>query len=167
MKKKIYPKIFIFLLMVICCESFDYVYVDNYTFQKQLSNISNGFVSVVLQIDPTKDDNNKKYVAPGKIIIEKVLIKNTTKSLEMIHLILEITKKNQRYSGEGWYPTYKIFIKYPDRFLFFFPSKKFLGVILDFKNSIIFIEGRKFVFNEQEAKLLQTTLDFLLNMPSP
>ncbi len=40
-----------------------------------------------------------------------------------------------------------------------------MAILFDFKNSILFIEGRKFVFNEQEAKLLQTKLEYLLNKP--
>jgi len=154
-------------LMVICCESFDYVYVDNYTFQKQLSNINNGFVAVVLQIDPTKENTNMTYVVPGQIIREKVSEKKTSVSSELIQLILEVINRNQKDTSNRWYPTYKIFIKYSDRFLYIIPFKKYISVIFDFKNSIVFIEGRAFVFNEKETELLKAKLDYLLNNPSP
>lgn len=146
-------------------ESFDYVYVDDKTFIRQLSYIKEGFVSIVLLIDPTKKNIATNYTAPGRIIQEGVIGKETPVSTELIKLILDITKRNLREKGERWYPKYKIYIKYKDRFLFIIPVEKHLGVIFDFKNSILFIEGRKFVFTEQEAKALQVKLGFLLNMP--
>jgi hypothetical protein len=80
----------------------------------------------------------------------------------LIQLVLEIIKKNQRYHREEWYPTYDLYIKYSDRYLYIIPVEKHLSIIFDFKNSIIFIEGRKFVFGEHEAKLLQAKLDSFL-----
>jgi hypothetical protein len=165
MKKGLFLRLFPYILIIIFCEAFDYVYVDNQTLKRQLSFIANGFVSVVLQIDPSNKNTASNYTAPGRVIKDRVFEKKNMTSVELIQLISEISKRNQRYSGEGWHPTFKIFIKYTDKFLFFIPSKKYLGIIFDFRNSIIFIEGRKFVFKEQEARLLQEKLDFLLNKP--
>jgi hypothetical protein len=167
MKKQKYFKYILFLMIIVFCASFDYVYVDNKTFHRQLSYIKNGFVSIVLQIDPTKEDTSRNYAAPGKIIKEKVFKKKDQISSELIKGILDVTKRNNRYSGEGWYPTFEIYIKFTDRLLFIIPSAKNLLILFDFKNSIVFIEGRKFVFNAQEAELLKANLDYLLNNPSP
>lgn len=147
---------------MISCESFDYVYVDNKTFDKQLLCLKEGFVEVVLKIDPTQKDTSKRYATAGQITKEKIIGNKTSISSELIQLILDIIIRNQRYKGKGWYPTYDLYIKYTDRFLYVIPLEKKLSVIFDFKNSIIFIEGRKFVFGEHEAKLLQEKLDSFL-----
>lgn len=162
MKRKIYQKYLFFLLMIIFCESFDYVYVDNKTFQRQLSYLNNGFVAIVLQVDPSKKNINMNYAAPGKIIYERILSKKTAASSELIQLILKISKKNKRYIGGGWHPIYDIYIKYTDKLLYFIPKEKYMSVLLDFENSIAFIEGRKFVFDELESKLLQIKLTEVL-----
>ena len=153
----------LFLLIgMISCESFDFVYVDNKTFHQQLSYLKEGFVDVVLKIDPTKEDTSKKYATAGQITQEKIIGNKTVISTELIQLILDTIKRNQRYNGKGWYPTYNLYITYTDRFLYIIPVEKYLSIIFDFKNSIIFLEGRKFVFDELEAKLLQEKLDSLL-----
>jgi hypothetical protein len=161
-KIALFLNILFFLTGMISCESFDYVYVDNKTFLKQLSYLKEGFVDVVLKIDPTKQDISKKYATAGQITKEKMVENRTMISSELIQLILEIIKKNQKYDGKGWYPTYDLYIKYSDRFLFIIPVEKHLSVIFDFKNSMIFIEGRKFVFGEPEARSLQAKLDSFL-----
>jgi hypothetical protein len=151
-----------FVIGMISCEPFDYVYVDNKGFHKHLSYLKEGFVDVVLIIDPTLKDTGKKYATAGRITKEKIIGNKTLISTELIQLILEIIKRDQRYDGKGWYPTYHLYIKYTDRFLYVIPQEKILPVIFDFKNAIVFIEGRKFVFGEHEAKLLQAKLDTLL-----
>lgn len=161
MKKIVFINLF-FLIGIVSCESFDYVHVDNRTFYRQLLYLNNGFVAVVLKIDPKKEDDSINYSAPGKIIKEIVFEKKSVASSELIQLVLDIIKKNHRYTGEGWYPTYKLYIKYTDRFLYVIPLEKYLAAIFDFKNSIIFVEGRKFIFNQAEAELLKEKLDSLL-----
>jgi hypothetical protein len=163
MKKNIlFLNILFFLIGMISCESFDYVYVDNKTFHKQLLYLKEGFVEVVLKIDPAKKDISEKYATAGQITKEKIIGNKTIVSTELIQIVLDIVKRNQGYNGKGWYPTFDIYIKYSVRFLYIIPQEKYLSVIFDFKNSIIFIEGRKFVFDEHEAKLLQAKLDSLL-----
>lgn len=153
----------LFLLIgMISCDSSDYAYMNNRTFEKQVSYLRGGFVEVVLKIDPTIQDTSKKYATAGLITKEKIIENRTEISSELIQLILDIVEINQRYSGKGWYPTYNLYIKYTDRILYIIPQKKYLSIIFDFRNFILFIEGRKFVFGEYEAKLLQERLDSIL-----
>lgn len=100
----------VFLTGIIFCESFDYVYVDDNTLHRQLSYIKNGFVAIVLQIDPTQKNTSKNYATAGKIIKEKIIQQKVTTSTELIQLILNVIKRNQKFSGEGWYPIYDVYI---------------------------------------------------------
>jgi hypothetical protein len=165
MKNNFIFPFFLFLIVFIFCESFDYVYIDDNKLRSQLSYLKNGYVAVVLQIDPKKEDISTNYAAPGKIIKEKVFKKESMASSELIRMVLEITRKKYKYSGDEWHPTYMMYIKFTDRFFFIIPIKKYLSLIFDFNNSILFIEGRKFIFDEKEAKILKKKLDCLLNMP--
>lgn len=147
---------------MIVCESCDYVYVDNNAFHKQLSFLKGGIVEIVLKIDPNKNDISKKYATAGLITKEKIIRNETMISPEFVQLILDVIKKDQRYNGKEWYPTYHIYIKYTDKILYVIPHEKYLSVIFDLKNSIIFIEGRRFVFGEHEARLIQEKLESFL-----
>jgi hypothetical protein len=76
-KIALFLNILFFLIGMISCESFDYVYVDNKTFLKQLSYLKEGFVEAVLKIDPTKKDISKKYATAGQITKEKIIENRT------------------------------------------------------------------------------------------
>jgi hypothetical protein len=161
--KKIKLVLYLLILMgMFSCDSFDFVYLDKSSFNRQVYLFKNGFVSVVLQIDPTKKNTSEIYVAPGRITKEKIVGRKTLSSSELIQMISDIIRRNKKPTGKEWHPTYQVYIKYTDRFLFVIPSKKYALFIFDFKNSNIFIEGRKFEFSENEAEFFQKNLDSLL-----
>lgn len=150
------------LMGIFSCDSFDFVYLDKNSFDRQVYLFKNGFVEVVLQIDPTKKNTSEIYVAPGRITKEKVVGRMTIASSDLIQMISDIIRRNKKPTGKEWHPTYEVYIKYTDRFLYVIPSEKYALLIFDFKNSNIFIEGRKFEFSENEAESFQTNLDSLL-----
>ncbi len=165
MGKKISLIFFFYLLIILCfsCDSFYYVYVDDKTLERQLSYLNNGFVEIILEIDPTKNKLSENYVTPGQIRKEVILKNKTITSSELVQLILNVYNENRRYSNK-YFPTYDIYIKYTDKILFFIPKKKYMAVLLDFTNFVLSIEGRELSFNEQEAKLFKEKLDNLLKM---
>ena len=95
------------------CDSTDFVYVNDNTFQKQLARLNDGIIEVVLELNPEqRTDKPEKYIAPRKIIKEKTFTKKNKTSDVLCQLISNIAKRNERYVGKGWYPTYTIYIKY-------------------------------------------------------
>lgn len=161
MKNNILLSILIFSFGIASCDTRDFVYVDDKTFQKQVSSIKEGFVAIVLEIDPAHKNINEKYATAGLIVKENIIEKKTKVSSELIQLVSQITRRGERYTGKEWYPTYDVYIKYTDKFLYLIPSEKYLSLLIDFKNLHIFIEGRKFVLTEQEAELLREKLEIL------
>ncbi len=164
MKNNILFLILIFSLGIVSCDGRDFVYIDQRTFQRQLSYLKDGFVEVVYQLDPTEKGGYKIHGTPWPILKEKRFAGKIKISDEIIQIILNATNNNQRYLGRAWYPTYQIIIKHPYRDFYLFNSKKYLRIIFDFKNSHIFIEGRSFVLTEHEAELLKEKLEILLGM---
>ena len=162
-----YPIIILILLacvLIVSCDSSDYVYVGEKTFKKQIPHLKDGYVDFVAQVDPDKKTGYKHYGISWPVIKEKSFTKRNKISNELCNLILNIINKNQRYTGYGWYPTYEIFAKYSVPYFYIYQSDRYQKFIFDFNNLHISTEGRKFAFTKEEANLLKNKLDALLAM---
>lgn len=152
----------VFLIGVLSCDSTDFVYVDDKTFHKQLLRLNEGIVEVVLQLDPEQKGYHETYVVPRQVIKEKKLTTKSKTSNELCKLISIITKRNEKYLEKEWYPTYTIYIKYTDKFLYYISKDTYIRVSFDFKNPHISISGRKFVITKDEAARIKEKLNKLL-----
>ena len=81
---------------ILSCDSSNFVYVDEKTFQKQVTHLKDAYVVIVYEVDPTKKNGYRPNdtATPWPVIRENRFEKRNKISDELCHLILRILKEN-------------------------------------------------------------------------